>query len=480
MTQNANDVEIANQGFAAFRQDLNDVLEDITTLHSGDTAPTTTYANQWWYETDTDKLYIRNEDNDAWIEILTLDQTNDKLASLGAATLNADTVNELTSGSGVTVDSLLIKDKEIGTTAAPVENIQLKGINGGQIGGRRNLIINGAMNVAQRGTSETGITSSAYSACDRFKPNIVNAGTWTISQSSDAPDGFATSLKFDCTTADTSLGVSDRFRLDYYIEGQDVQHLQKGSASAKSLTISFYVKTNKTGTYVCELNDADNTRAYSQTYTVDSANTWEKKTIVFSGDTSGVLDNDNNSSLQVHWWIASGTDFTSGTTPTGWGTRINANRAAGLNVNIADSTINDWYITGVQLEVGSTATEFEHRSYGEELALCQRYYTKFAFPQTTPFFPSHRQTGNTVRSAVTTPVPMRTTPTINASGQPFLSYNWDSSSTLLIDDGTSLTVIGSSLDANRFTISNPDVTGVGTNVGSIFAYSGDLECDSEL
>tara|TARA_B100000963_G_scaffold353132_1_gene367365 strand:+ start:43 stop:1107 length:1065 start_codon:yes stop_codon:yes gene_type:complete len=240
--------------------------------------------------------------------------------------------------------------------------------------GRRNIIINGAMKVAQRATSVTSVTSSGYKTCDRFRPVITNAGTWTISQSSEAPTGFATSLKFDCTTADTSLGSSDKFRLDYYIEGQDVQHLQKGSSSAKSLTMSFYVKTNKTGTYIFELNDADNSRAYSQTYTVNSADTWEKKTIVFVGDTTGAFGNDNNSSLQAHWWLASGTDFTSGTTPSGWESKTNANRAAGLNVNIADSTSNEWYITGVQLEVGDAATEFEHRSFAEELKLCERYF----------------------------------------------------------------------------------------------------------
>ena len=157
--------------------------------------------------------------------------------------------------------------------------------------GRRNIVINGAMNISQRSASVTGVTASGYKTCDRFRPVITNAGTWTISQSSDAPAGFTTSLKFDCTTADTSLGSSDKFRLDYYIEGQDVQHLQKGSSSAKSLTMSFYVKTNKTGTYVFELNDADNSRAYSQTYTVSSADTWEKKTIVFAGDTSGAGPN---------------------------------------------------------------------------------------------------------------------------------------------------------------------------------------------
>jgi hypothetical protein len=180
--------------------------------------------------------------------------------------------------------------------------------------------------------------------------------------------------------------------------------------------------------------------------------------------------------------VAAGSDYTSTALQTSWGSYSDFNGAmnGGNTLNLIDTLNATFQITGVQLEVGSVATEFEHLSYGEELALCQRYYTKFDFPQTTPFFPSHRQTGNTVRSTVTTPVPMRTTPTINASGQPFLSYNWDSSSNFLVDDGTSLTVIGSSLDANRFTISNPDVTGVGSNVGSVYAYNGNLECDSEI
>lgn len=264
------------------------------------------------------------------------------------------------------------------------------------------------MNISQRSASVTGVTASGYKTCDRFRPVITNAGTWTISQSSDAPAGFTTSLKFDCTTADTSLGSSDKFRLDYYIEGQDVQHLQKGSSSAKSLTMSFYVKTNKTGTYVFELNDADNSRAYSQTYTVSSADTWEKKTIVFAGDTSGAFGNDNNSSLQLHWWLASGTDFTSGTTPSGWESKTNANRAAGLNVNIADSTSNEWYITGVQLEVGTVATEFEYRSFSEELQLCQRYYQQY----TNPPLRGVVSDPNVNRMGMPLPVIMRATPTV--------------------------------------------------------------------
>ena len=345
--------------------------------------------------------------------------------------------------------------------------------------GRRNLIINGAMNVAQRGTSETGVTTFGYYACDRYIFELTNTGTWTLSQSTDAPAGFANSFKLDCTTADASLAAGDIVIFSQRFEGQDLQHLQKGTSSAKSLTASFWVKSSKTGTYILEIDDNDNARNINKSYTVNAANTWEYKTITFEGDTTGTLDNDNGFSFRVIFWLAAGSDWSSGTLATSWESTTNANRAVG-NVNLADSTSNEFYLTGVQLEVGTVATEFEHRSFGEELALCQRYYTKFDFPQTTPFFLSHKQTGNTVRSTVTTPVPMRTTPTINASGQPYIRYNWDSGSNLIIDDGTSLTVIGSSLDANRFTVSNSDVTSVGNNVGAVLAYAGDLECDSEL
>jgi len=344
--------------------------------------------------------------------------------------------------------------------------------------GQKNIVINGAMQVAQRSTSVTGVTDSGYRTCDRFRPVITNAGTWTISQSSDAPTGFATSLKFDCTTADTSLGSSDKFRLDYYIEGRDVQHLQKGSSSAKSLTMSFYVKTNKTGTYVFELNDADNSRAYSQTYTVSSADTWEKKTIVFVGDTSGAFGNDNNSSLQAHWWIASGTDFTSGTTPSGWESKTNANRAAGLNVNIADSTSNEWYITGVQLEVGSVATEFEHRSFGEELALCQRYYyTTDHLDGSTGHSAHILGVFTTIRGffGIGVPVTMRDSPSVSLTGSIILR-----TPDLTVEGTLSSVTYYASLNNTRFVLDTAFSTSTantfrGISIGSNGAFLFDAE-----
>ena len=248
-----------------------------------------------------------------------------------------------------------------------------------QIGGRRNIIINGAMQVAQRGTSFTGVGNgdNAY-YLDRFKfaesgsPN----GEFTITQASDGPNGFANSMKLDCTTAETSLAANEQIRLIYSIEGQDVQQLKKGTSDAEYVTLSFYVKSNLTGTAVVDLYDEDNNRYNAKSYTIDSANTWEKKVLTFQPDTTGTLDDDNATSLQIYFYLQAGSNKTSGTLPSNWETLVEANSAPGQTINIASSTDNDFFITGVQLEVGEQATPFEHRSFGEELALCERYFQK--------------------------------------------------------------------------------------------------------
>jgi hypothetical protein len=241
----------------------------------------------------------------------------------------------------------------------------------------RNLIINGTMQVAQRGTSETGVTSGGYkNAPDRFALIINSAGTWTVSQSTTAPEGFSSSYKLDCTVADASLAAGDYLLLAHKFEGQNLQQLKKGTSNAQPVTLSFWVRSAKTGTYVAELTDSDNSRQINKSYTISSANTWEYKTITYDGDTTGALDNDANNSFLVQFWLAAGSTFSSGTLATSWETLTQANRAVG-NVNLADSTSNDFYITGVQLEIGEQATPFEHRSYGDELARCKRYFERF-------------------------------------------------------------------------------------------------------
>jgi hypothetical protein len=237
----------------------------------------------------------------------------------------------------------------------------------------RNLIINGAMQVAQRGTSFASV-STAYTL-DRFQAQNSSLGAFTVTQSSTAPDGFAKSLKWDCTTADASPAAGDFAGLNYRIEGQDLQQLKKGTSGALSTTVSFWVRSNKTGTYILEIVDADNSRNIHKAYTISSADTWEHKELTFAGDTTGTLTNDNNLSMYLRWYLGAGSTYTSGTLATDWQANVNADRAVG-QVNLADSTSNEWYITGIQFEVGTNASDFEHRSFGEELALCQRYYEK--------------------------------------------------------------------------------------------------------
>ena len=240
----------------------------------------------------------------------------------------------------------------------------------------RNIVINGDMSIAQRGTSVSGITNSAYYTVDRWRTGISTGGTWTQTQETDVPSGqgFANSTKLDCTTANASLGGGEIVYFSNRIEGQNLQYVKKGTANAESLTLSFWVKSNKTGTYICELYDSDNsTRSISKSYTIDSANTWEKKTITYAGDTTGAFDNDNARSLDVNFWLVAGTNYTSGTLQTSWNTTTVANRAVG-QVNLADSTSNEWYITGVQLEAGDSATPFEHLPYDVNLRRCLRYY----------------------------------------------------------------------------------------------------------
>ena len=241
----------------------------------------------------------------------------------------------------------------------------------------RNILYNGAMQIAQRGTSLAGITGTTYNTADRWALEINALGTWTQSVTADAPtgSGFRNCLKMLCTTADASPAAGDFLRVVQYLEGQDLQRIRKGTSSATPITISFWVKSNKTGTYVCELFDEDNTRQVSATYTISAADTWEYETITFPADTTGVFDNDNARSLVASFHLAEGSNFTSGTLNTVWAANTNANRAVG-QTNLAANTNNYWQVTGVQLETGPIATPFEFLPFGDELARCQRYYEK--------------------------------------------------------------------------------------------------------
>jgi hypothetical protein len=291
-------------------------------------------------------------------------------------------------------------------------------IGSGQAQGNKNIIINGAMNVAQRSTSVSSLSSTAtYSTCDRWMVQYGTAGTFTESQSSTAPDGFANSLKLDCTTADASPGY---LLIIQNVEGQNLQQIKKGTSNALRTVMSFHVRSNKTGTYQVNIFDKDNTRIVGASYTIDSANTWEKKSVTFPADTTGAFDDDNNNSLQIEWWLASGSTYNTGTLPTAWETRDNADRAAALNVAIGASTDDEFYITGVQFEIGDVATAFEHENIGTTLAKCQRYYFRWTADTAydgviAGFCLNSTQAFGTYNM----PVTMRTPPTMSGGG------NWN-------------------------------------------------------
>ena len=329
----------------------------------------------------------------------------------------------------------------------------------------RNMIINGGMSIAQRNTSVASITTSTYNTADRWQVGISSLGTWTQSVENDAPtgSGHRKSLKMLCTTADASPAAADLCFFQQQIEGQNVQHIAKGTSLAEQLTLSFWVKSNVTGTYIVMLYDSDNNRSVSKSYTINASATWEKETIVFPADTTGVLDNDANSSLTLRFELADGSNYTSGTLQTSWGTYVAANESVG-QVNLASAINNYWQVTGVQLEAGPVATPFEFEPFETTLRKCQRYYYK-SYPQGTYFGPMNadaaREDGQfyiTVNAApsgavrVPFPVEMRSTPTVDFA-------SWDGTN-LNVANGGTFTAHQSGVGNRSATMSRKSTTGV--------------------
>jgi hypothetical protein len=304
--------------------------------------------------------------------------------------VKTNTISEVTSANGVTVDGLNIKDSKLVTANSVVEaNITNGAVTSGKIASgvipasRPNvspLLMNGDFAISQRGVSKASI-GNEYGTCDRWYSN-TQVGAFTQSQDTDVPSGygFANSLKMDCTTS-ASPTSGQRNYIQQRFEGQDLQLLKKGTSNAEIITLSFWVKSVKTGTYIIEVQDVDNSRQISKSYTISSASTWEKKIISFAGDTTGALGDDNGRSFDIAWYLSAGSDYTSGTLSTSWSSVTNANRAVG-QVNLADNTNNNFWLTGVQLEVGeytsSTIPPFQHESYGNNLSRCERYYQVIA------------------------------------------------------------------------------------------------------
>jgi hypothetical protein len=241
-----------------------------------------------------------------------------------------------------------------------------------------------------------------------------------MSQASDGPSGFANCIKLDCTTADTSIASNESLRLIQRFEGQDLQQFAKGTSAAKEFTVSFYVKANAAFTFGCELFDNDNSRQISKTFSTTTD--WVRHEITFPADTTGAFTDDNALSLQLQFWLHAGSDFTSGTlNSTSWASNTDANRAVGIG-SFFSSTSNDFYITGVQLEVGDTATDFEHRTFGDELQRCSRYYQKTkAASDTTKHFGLvfiGADAGGTSYGTLAVPLvtTMRTVPSLETTG----------------------------------------------------------------
>ena len=293
----------------------------------------------------------------------------------------------------------------------PLSKIQLSSSTG-----RRNLVINGAMNVAQRGTSFTSISSNTYTL-DRWQLQAAGDGRSTITQSTTVPNNnFLYSMKVDVTTADTSLGATDLQSFTQRIEGNAMYQLGLGTSSAKSFTVSFWVRSNKTGTYCVAIRNASGGRSITSEYSISSADTWEHKVITFSGDTTGTYSTNNSEGINLNFVLLAGTNHDGKTADT-W--EANTAFATDNQVNLFDNTSNEWYVTGVQLEVGSAATEFEHRSFEEELAACQRYYKRYNIGSDTAYsrlvVSTYSDTTSRFYVTMQLPVELRTTPTIAQS-----------------------------------------------------------------
>jgi len=301
------------------------------------------------------------------------------------------------------------------------------------------IIKNGSMDVAQRGTSATGITGDEYGTCDRWKTSFTTLGTWTQTQeglsagAAYTTGGFRSSLKMDNTTADASPAAGDRGRITYQMEGYDAQAFKKGTASAEAFTIAFWIKATKTGTNIVEIYDNDGGRHCCTAYTVSSTDTWEHKILNFPADTTGAIALSNASKLTISFYLGAGTNYTSGTLATTWAAAVSANRAVG-QVNNADSTSNNWEITGVQMEVGeytsSDLPPFRFESYGDNLLRCQRYtFILKGDDGDYAGIPMQVYSATSTNGPVKFPQTMRAKPTLTMSATFSVQANNDSTTT---------------------------------------------------
>jgi len=299
----------------------------------------------------------------------------------------------------------------------------------------RNMVINGAMNVAQRATSVTGLGAdgNTYNTVDRWQL-VANAtaGRFTMSQTADGPNGIsANCLKLDCTTADTSIAAAELLRITQKFEGQNLQRIGKGVVGAKQITLSFYVKASAVFTFGVELFDNDNSRQITKLF--DTTTDWVRHSFVIPADVddgSSPFADDNALSLQLQFWLHAGATYTSGTLNTAsWANYTQANRAAGID-SFFSNTANNFFLTGVQMEVGPVATEFEQEDFGVTLRKCQRYFQSYGGDGAFERFGTGYNNSNTVaRTSINSPVQTRAVPTISVSDVAHFAVTADNANT---------------------------------------------------
>ena len=334
--------------------------------------------------------------------------------------------------------------------------------------GRRNIVINGGIQISQRATSVTGIGGAdGYFTADRWKVFQASLdGRVTQSQASVTDlAGFPNSLKHEVTTADTSISAGEAFQLSQVFEGQDLQSFKKGYSDAEEFTFSFYVK-GTAKTYCVEMYDGDNTRHVAQTFSVTSSR--NRVELTFPADTTGKFDDDNALSLYIIIWLHAGSNFTSGTLPATWASVTNANRAVGAG-SLFSATSNTFEITGAQLEVGGKASPFEHRSFGEELSLCQRYFFREGNIGEALHYVTVGPSPNQLWYFQALPVQMRADPTDTI----YADNSQANSGKCRRDDNTLVSISGSytSQDTIGFLITNSTTNNL---------YFHDFDVDAEL
>ena len=308
---------------------------------------------------------------------------------------------------------------------------KLTSIGGGGLS-HRNKVINGAMNICQRATTQNTISSNGYYIADRFNFNMVSVGSFrtNLFQSSQSPDGFNNSLGVSIGTGTAgAIASSERVSLEQRIEAQDLQDLSFGTSAAKSFTLSFYVRSSRTGQYGINMRQHDSGKDYNEKFDISVANTWERKIITVTGNTGDTIADDNGIGLWFRIMLRAGSSSVGNVNYQSWGSSDADKAPTGQQTTWGTDANDDFYLTGVQLEVGDTATSFEHRSISDELRRCQRYYYQFEiFPnQVVNFLSAYGSTYGKVQYSF--PVTMRANPSGGLSDiggvQEYLNGQWN-------------------------------------------------------